>query len=55
VLDEDVQDRQEPYLFREQEDTDGYFMLMKGVIKTHGIPLAAYSDRHTIFCYSRRG
>jgi transposase len=45
-----------PYaLFREQEDSEGYFKLMRGVIQAHGIPLAVYSDRHTIFCYSRRG
>jgi transposase len=30
-----------PYaLFREQEDTEGYFRLMKGIIERHGIPLA---------------
>ena len=34
-------------LFREQEDTDGYFLLLRGIIERHGIPLALYSDRHT--------
>ena len=44
-----------PYaLFREQEDTDGYFRLMKGIIQRRGIPLALYSDRYFVFCYSRR-
>jgi len=39
-----------PYaLFREQEDTAGYFQLMTGIIKGRGIPLALYSDRHTVF------
>jgi transposase len=42
-------------LFREQEDSEGYFMLMRGVIQAHGIPLAVYSDRHFIFCYSKPG
>lgn len=39
-----------PYaLFREQEDTAGYFRLMTGIIKGRGIPLALYSDRHIVF------
>ena len=36
-------------LFQEQEDTVGYFRLMKGIIQRKGIPLALYSDRNTIF------
>ena len=45
-----------PYaLFREQEDTVGYFLLMKGIIERSGIPLALYSDRYFVFCYSKRG
>lgn len=44
-----------PYaLFREQEDTEGYFRLMKGIIECSGIPLAVYSDRYLVFCYSKR-
>jgi transposase len=43
-----------PYaLFREQEDTEGYFRLMKGIIQQKGIPLALYSDRYFVFCYSK--
>lgn len=39
-----------PYaLFQEQEDTEGYFRLMKGIIENKGIPLALYSDRHIVF------
>ena len=34
-------------LFREREDTDGYFLLLRAIIERHGIPLALYSDRHT--------
>lgn len=42
-----------PYaLFREQEDTSGYFRLMKGIIQHKGIPLALYSDRHFVFRYN---
>jgi hypothetical protein len=45
-----------PYaLFREQEDTEGYFYLLKGIIERHGIPLAVYSDRYFVFCYSKTG
>lgn len=43
-----------PYaLFQEQEDTEGYFQLMKGIIQRRGIPLAVYSDRYFVFCYSK--
>ncbi len=40
-------------LFQEQEDTAGYFRLMKGIVERHGIPLAVYSDRYFVFCYSK--
>jgi hypothetical protein len=43
-----------PYaLFREQEDTEGYFHLMTGIIRQRGIPLAIYSDCHTVFRRAR--
>jgi len=39
-----------PYaLFRGQEDTEGYFLLLWGIIERKGIPLAVYSDRHSVF------
>jgi transposase len=36
-------------LFREQEDAHGYFLLLEQIIKSKGVPLALYSDRHSIF------
>jgi transposase len=36
-------------LFREQEDAQGYLMLLREVVRKRGIPLAWYSDRHGIF------
>jgi transposase len=36
-------------LFREQEDAQGYFLLLKQVLKRQGIPLDLYHDRHSIF------
>lgn len=36
-------------VFREQEDTHGYFLVMQQVLESKGIPLAVYSDRHSIF------
>jgi len=43
-----------PYaLFWDREDTEGYFRLMTGAIKQRGIPLALYSDRHSVFCHPR--
>ena len=39
-----------PYaLFREQEDTQGYLLLLHGIIESCGIPLAVYTDRHAVF------
>ncbi len=39
-----------PYaLFREQEDAAGYFLLVRQIAQSHGLPLALYADRHTIF------
>lgn len=39
-----------PYAhFREQEDTQGYLLLMQGIIQRKGIPLALYNDRCSVF------
>jgi len=39
-----------PYaLFREQEDAQGYFILLREIIQEKGVPLALYSDQHGIF------
>ena len=35
--------------FREQEDAQGYFMVMRETVSRFGIPMAAYADRHSIF------
>jgi len=41
---------QVPYaLFRKEEDAAGYFQLMIEISRSHGLPQAVYSDRHTIF------
>ncbi|MCH8827913.1 MAG: ISNCY family transposase [Chloroflexi bacterium] len=43
-----------PYaLFRQVEDTFGYFLLMEGMARRAGIPLALYSDRHAVFQHQR--
>lgn len=39
-----------PYaLFRDQEDAQGYFLLLEHIVQHEGIPLAVYRDRHGIF------
>ena len=44
-----------PYaLFRDQEDTQGYLLLLREIISRKGIPLALYTDRHGIFQRSPR-
>jgi len=43
-----------PYaIFREREDTLGYFELMNVIINRCGIPLGVYTDRHSIFHVER--
>ena len=36
-------------LFCEQEGRLNYFLLMEGLIRSHGVPLALYADRHPVF------
>ena len=36
-------------VFREQEDAQGYLLLVREVVRKRGVPLALYSDRHRIF------
>jgi len=35
--------------FREQEDSEGYFHLLKNIITTFGLPHALYHDGHSVF------
>jgi transposase len=43
-----------PYaIFREREDTLGYFELLKRIINRYGVPLGVYTDRHSIFHVER--
>jgi transposase len=45
-----------PYsLFRLQEDAQGYFLLLQKIAADYGLPLAVYSDRHSIFVHQRKG
>ena len=39
-------------VFRPEEDTRGYFLLMEGTIRRLGIPLALYGDRHGVFKFN---
>ena len=39
-------------VFRQAEDTRGYFLLMEGLIRRWGIPLALYTDLHGVFKFS---
>lgn len=40
--------------FRAQEDTHGYLSLFRTIAQTKGIPVAVYSDRHSIFHRNKR-
>ena len=39
-------------VFRQEEDTRGYFDLMEGLIQRWGVPIALYGDRHGVFKFS---
>lgn len=39
-------------LFRDEEDGHGYMLLLRSIVQSHGIPLALYSDRHSIFVWT---
>ena len=41
-------------VFRTGEDTRGYLLLLEGLVRQWGIPLALYSDRHAAFKYNAR-
>jgi transposase len=41
-------------VFRQQEDAHGYFLLLRQLVRTHGVPVAAYTDRHGIFARDPR-
>jgi hypothetical protein len=44
-----------PYgLFRDQEDAQGYTLLLRQIVESHGIPMALYHDGHGIFERSKR-
>jgi len=44
-----------PYaLFRDQEDAQGYALLLHHIVESHGIPEALYHDAHGIFERSKR-
>jgi transposase len=45
-----------PYaVFREQEDTQGYFLMLREIVSRYGVPVAVYHDRHSIFEFTTRG
>ena len=35
--------------FCEQEDTRGYFLLIRALVERRGVPVALYTDRHAVF------
>jgi transposase len=40
--------------FREQEDAAGYLLVLRETVRRHGVPVAVYRDRHSIFETSDR-
>jgi transposase len=44
-----------PYaLFRQQEDTRGYLMVLRQIVEMKGIPLSLYHDKHMIFVLPKK-
>ncbi len=42
-------------VFRQQEDAQGYLLLLERIVLNHGRPIALYHDRHGIFEHSTKG
>ena len=40
--------------FRDQEDAHGYFQLLGEVVQRRGVPMALYSDQHSIFFVTKK-
>jgi transposase len=40
--------------FRDQEDAHGYFQLLREVVRRRGLPMALYSDQHSIFHHTKK-
>jgi transposase len=40
--------------FRDHEDAHGYFQLLREVVRRRGIPMAVYSDQHSIFFTTKK-
>ena len=49
---DDATDTVPDVLFSKEEDTRSYLLLMSGLIREHGIPLALYSDCHPVFKFT---
>lgn len=46
---DDATGRMTAATFRDQEDVAGYLTVLRATIRRHGLPLALYRDRHTLF------
>lgn len=46
---DDATGRMTAATFRDQEDVAGYLIVLRETVRRHGIPLALYRDRHTLF------
>jgi transposase len=46
---DDATGRMTAATFRDQEDVAGYLVVLRETVRRHGIPLAIYRDRHTLF------
>ena len=46
---DDATGRMTAATFREQEDVAGYLIVLRETVRRHGVPLAVYRDRHTLF------
>jgi len=46
---DDATGRMTAATFRDQEDVAGYLVVLRETVRRHGVPLALYRDRHTLF------
>ncbi len=46
---DDATGRMTAATFRDQEDAAGYLIVLRETVRRHGVPVALYRDRHSLF------
>jgi transposase len=55
VIVDDATSKLQELCFVDHETTEGYFEMLERYIKARGLPMALYTDRHSVFKVTRKG